>query len=72
MYSAFFYMKVGLHITRGLISRRYDQGLDSIIRLVGDLEARIEDLSALHIATPRAIDSHTSSDNQTTGANRRQ
>ncbi len=39
-----------MHITRGLISRRYDQGLDSIIRLVGDLEARIDDLMALHVA----------------------
>jgi transposase len=44
-----------LHITRGLISRRYDQGLDSIIRLVGDLEARIDDLSALHVGAPQRL-----------------
>lgn len=50
-------MRVGLHITPGLIRRRYDQGLDSIVRLIGDLEARIEDLTALHVARPqRAIE----------------
>lgn len=50
-------MRVGLHITPSLIRRRYDQGLDSIVRLVGDLEARIEDLAARHVARPqRTID----------------
>lgn len=50
-------MRVGLHITSGLIRRRYDQGLDSIVRLVGDLEAQIEDLTARHVARPqRTID----------------
>lgn len=50
-------MRVGLHITPSLIRRRYDQGLDSIVRLVGDLEAQIEDLAARHVARPqRTID----------------
>lgn len=35
------------------IRRRYDQGLDSIIRLVTQLEDRIEDLSALHVSQPQ-------------------
>lgn len=48
-------MRAGLHITRGLISRRYDQGLDSITRLINDLETRIEDLSALHVGTPQRL-----------------
>ncbi len=48
-------MRAGLHITRGLITHRYDQGLDSIIRLVDDLEARIEDLSALHVGAPQRL-----------------
>jgi transposase len=46
-------MREGLFITPSLIRRRYDQGLDSIIRLIGDLEAQIEDLSALHIGKPQ-------------------
>ena len=37
----------------GTIRRRYEQGLDSIIRLVTDLEDRIEDLTALHISEPQ-------------------
>lgn len=50
-------MRVGLHITPSLVRRRYDQGLDSIVRLVGDLEAQIEDLAARHVARPqRTID----------------
>ncbi len=50
-------MRVGLHITPGLIRRRYDQGLDSIVRLIGDLEAEIEDLRSRHVARPqRTID----------------
>lgn len=46
-------MREGLFITPSLIRRRYDQGLDSIVRLIGDLEARIEDLSALHVGKPQ-------------------
>lgn len=50
-------MRVGLHITPSLIRRRYDQGLDSIVRLIGDLEAEIEDLRSRHVARPqRTID----------------
>ena len=48
-------MRVGLHITAGLIRRRYDQGLDSIVRLIGDLEAQIEDLTTLHVAAPQKL-----------------
>ncbi len=48
-------MRVGLHITPGLIRRRYDQGLDSIVRLVGDLEAQIEDLMSRHVSTPQKL-----------------
>jgi len=46
-------MRSDLHITPALITRRYDQGLDSIIRLVTDLTDRIEDLSALHVGKPQ-------------------
>lgn len=46
-------MREGLFITPSLIRRRYDQGLDSSVRLIGDLKARIEDLSALHIGNPQ-------------------
>lgn len=50
-------MRVGLHITPGLIRRRYDHGLDSIVRLIGDLEDQIEDLRTRHVARPqRTID----------------
>lgn len=50
-------MRVGLHITPGLIRRRYDQGLDSVVRLAGDLEAQIEALATRHVARPqRSID----------------
>lgn len=35
------------------IRRRYDQGLDSIVRLVTQLEDRIEDLSAQRITNPQ-------------------
>lgn len=46
-------MRPDLHITPALITRRYDQGLDSIIRLVTDLTDRIEDLSALYVGKPQ-------------------
>ncbi len=46
-------MREGFHITPGLIRRRYDQGLDSIVRLVEDLQDCIEDLSALHVGKPQ-------------------
>ncbi|HEX8369651.1 MAG TPA: hypothetical protein VF604_13990, partial [Pyrinomonadaceae bacterium] len=46
-------MRSDLHITPALITRRYDQGLDSIIRLVTALTDRIEDLSALHVGKPQ-------------------
>lgn len=48
-------MRIGLHITPGLIRRRYDQGLDSIVRLVGDLETQIEDLMSRHVSTPQKL-----------------
>lgn len=48
-------MRAGLHITPGLIRRRYDQGLDSIVRLIGDLEAQIEDLTARRISKPEHL-----------------
>ncbi len=37
------------------IRRRYEQGLDSIVRLVTGLEDRIEDLTALHVSTPQQL-----------------
>ena len=46
-------MRSDLHITPALITRRYDQGLDSIIRLVTDLTDRIENLSALRVGKPQ-------------------
>lgn len=46
-------MREDLHITPALITRRYDQGLDSIIRLITDLTDRIEDLNALHVGKPQ-------------------
>src|SRR4028118_1174529 len=50
-------MRVGLHITPSLIRRRYDQGLDSIVRPVEDLKAQIEDFRSRHVAFPqRTID----------------
>jgi transposase len=45
----------GLSLSFGTIRRRYEQGLDSIIRLVTQLEDRIEDLSALHVSTPQQL-----------------
>lgn len=48
-------MRVGLHITPGLIRHRYDQGLDSIVRLIGDLEVQIEDLMSRHVAAPQKL-----------------
>ncbi len=71
-------MRVGLHITPGLIRRRYDQGLDSIVRLVGDLEAQIEDLMSRHVSAPQArlcaaeADSITVGTDQTPDADHRQ
>lgn len=44
-----------LHITPSLIRRRYDQGLDSIVRLVTQLEDRIEDLMAMHTSKPQRL-----------------
>ena len=46
-------MRPDLHITPALITCRYDQGLDSIIRLVTNLTDHIEDLSALHVRQPQ-------------------
>ena len=63
-------MRVGLHITSGLIRRRYDQGLDSIVRLIGDLEAEIEDLRSRHVARPRARHRRAKSGDRTAGTNR--
>jgi transposase len=48
-------MSVYLHITPSLIRRRYDQGLDSIVRLVTQLEDRIEDLTAMHTSKPQRL-----------------
>jgi transposase len=42
-----------LSISYGTIRRRYDQGLDSIVRLVIQLEDRIEDLMAMHVSAPQ-------------------
>lgn len=42
-----------MSISYGTIRRRYDQGLDSIVRLVIQLEDRIDDLEALHVSTPQ-------------------
>jgi hypothetical protein len=42
-----------LSLSYGTIRRRYEQGLDSIIRLVTGLEDRIEELMALHVSTPQ-------------------
>lgn len=50
---SFFEMREGFHITPGLIRRRYDQGLDSVVRLVKDLQDSIEDLSSLHVGKPQ-------------------
>lgn len=48
-------MRAGLFITPGLITRRYDQGLDSITRLIYDLVEDIEDLKARHTSTPQRL-----------------
>ena len=42
-----------MSLTYGTIRRRYDQGLDSIVRLVIQLEDRIEELMAIHVSTPQ-------------------
>lgn len=51
-----------MSISYGTIRRRYDQGLDSIVRLVIQLEERIEDLMAMHVSAPqtsiRRLSSH--------------
>jgi transposase len=44
-----------LIFSNSTIRRRYDQGLDSIVRLVTQLEDRIEDLNALHVAAPQRL-----------------
>jgi transposase len=44
---------VGLSISYGTIRRRYEQGLDSIVRLVIQLEDRIEELMAMHVSAPQ-------------------
>ena len=44
-----------LSISFGTIRRRYGQGLDSIVRLVIQLEDRIEDLTALHVSAPQRL-----------------
>lgn len=48
-------MRAGLFITPGLITRRFDQGLDSITRLIYDLVEDIEDLKARHTSTPQRL-----------------
>lgn len=40
-------------LSYGTIRRRYEQGLDSIIRLVTQLENQIEDLTVLHSSKPQ-------------------
>ena len=42
-----------MSISYGTIRRRYDQGLDSIVRLVIQLEDQIEDLMAMHVSAPQ-------------------
>jgi len=42
-----------LSISYGTIRRRYDQGLDSIVRLVIQLEDRIVELEAMHVWAPQ-------------------
>lgn len=42
-----------MSISYGTIRRRYDQGLDSIVRLVIQLEDRIEELMAMHVSAPQ-------------------
>lgn len=46
-------MSADLSISYGTIRRRYDQGLDSIVRLVIQLEDRIEELMAMHVSAPQ-------------------
>lgn len=48
-------MRIDYHITPGLIRRRYAQGLDSIVRLVANLEDRIEDLRAMQVTAPQRL-----------------
>ena len=42
-----------MNIGYATIRRRYNQGLDSIVRLVTGLEDRIEDLMTMHVSTPQ-------------------
>lgn len=44
-----------LDLSYSTIRRRYEQGLDSIVRLVVQLEDRIEDLSAMHVGEPQRL-----------------
>ncbi len=44
-----------MSISPSTIRRRYEQGLDSIVRLVTQLEDRIEDLMALHVSAPQRL-----------------
>ncbi len=42
-----------MSINYGTIRRRYEQGLDSIVRLVTELEDQIEELMAMHVSAPQ-------------------
>lgn len=44
-----------MDLTYSTIRRRYEQGLDSIVRLVIQLEDRIEDLSAMQVSAPQRL-----------------
>ena len=44
-----------MDLTYSTIRRRYEQGLDSIVRLVIQLEDRIEDLSAMQVSAPQKL-----------------
>ena len=44
-----------MSLSFGTIRRRYEQGFDSIVRLVIQLEDRIEDLSAIHVSEPQRL-----------------
>lgn len=44
-----------MSISPGTIRRRYDQGLDSIVRLVIQLEDRIEDLTTMQVSAPQRL-----------------
>jgi hypothetical protein len=45
----------GLKIDKRLIRRRYALGVDSIIRLSGDLQAYIDDLPAIKVSEPERL-----------------